>query len=87
MHHLRSISRSRLSLLLALLAIFAVTLAALPHPALAACADGVYESFYSDATFTTQVGECHHNCCQLYTCTGTVTMYGRVDYRFTCDFQ
>ena len=85
--HVQNFSRSRLSLLLGLAATFALTLACLPHPAAAACADAVYESFYSDATFTTQVGECHHECCQLYTCTGQVTQYGRVDERFTCDFQ
>jgi hypothetical protein len=86
--HVRNFSRSRLSLLLALLATFAVALAGLfPRPAMAACADAVWESFYSDATFTTQVGECHHTCCHLYTCTGQVTQYGRVDRRLTCDFQ
>jgi hypothetical protein len=85
--HVQSFSRSRLSLLLALVATFAMTLACLPRPAVAACADAVYESFYSDATFTTKVGECHHACCQLYTCTGQVTQYGRVDQRFTCNFQ
>jgi hypothetical protein len=87
LNHVRNFSRSRLSLLLALLATFAVTLACLPNPAMATCADAVYESFYSDSTFTTMVGECHHDCCHLYTCTGQVTQYGRVDERFRCDFQ
>jgi hypothetical protein len=86
--HVRNFSRSRLSLLLALVvATAAMALASLPRPAMAGCVDAVYESFYSDASFTTQVGECHHDCCQLYTCTGQVTGYGRVDERYSCDFQ
>ncbi len=88
MNRVRHFSRSRISLLLALLATFALTVASLPpHSAMAACADAVRESFYSDATLTVQVGECHHDCCQLYTCTGQVTNYGRVDERYSCDFN
>jgi hypothetical protein len=115
LHHVRNFSHSRLSLLLALLATFAVTLAWLPQPAMAAappawlpqpamataspvwlpqptamagCTDAVRESFYSDATYTTKVGECHHECCQQqYTCTGEVTLYGLVDRRWSCSFE
>ena len=87
MSHIQSFSRSRLTRLLALVATFAMTLASLPRPAVAACPDAIWESFYSDATFTTKVGECHHACCKLYTCTGQVTQYGRVDLRIVCDFQ
>jgi hypothetical protein len=79
--------RHRLSLLLALLAVFTVAFAGFQPSAMAVCADGAIDSYYSDATYTTQVGECHHECCQLWTCTGQVTMYGRNIRKWSCSLE
>lgn len=78
--------RSRLSLLLVLLAIFAVTLAMSQPAAVASCPDAANVRYYSDATYTTQVGYCYHNCCELWTCTGKLTDYYIVRKR-PCDFN
>jgi hypothetical protein len=75
---------SRLSLLVALLAAFAVILAGPSQPAaMAACPDAARIYYYSDATHATQVGYCYHDCCQLWTCTGELTDYYTV-YKRTC---
>jgi hypothetical protein len=72
----RNILRSRLIPLLALLAIVAVSLAGPSQPAaVAACPDAANVRYYSDATYTTQVGYCFHDCCRLWTCTGQLTDY------------
>ena len=83
----RNILRSRLSLLMALLAIFAVTLAGPRQPAaMAACPDAANVYYYSDATHATVVGRCWHNCCKLWTCTGQLTDYYTVT-TWVCDFN
>jgi hypothetical protein len=84
---LNNIPRFRLSLLAVLLAVLSATLAAPQPSALAVCPDAATDYYYSDATFTTQVGECHHACCQLWTCTGTVTFYGRTVSRHSCSVE
>lgn len=87
MNRARTLLRSRLSLLLPLLAVFAVTLAGPSQPAaVAACPDAANVYYYSDATHSTIVGRCWHNCCQLWTCTGQLTDYYTVRLR-SCDFQ
>jgi len=59
---LRNIPRYRLTLLMALLAILTAALAAPQPSAMAVCPDAASDAYYSDATYTTQVGECHHAC-------------------------
>lgn len=87
MHRTRNILRSRFTLLLALVAIFAVTLAGPPKPtAIAACPDAATVRYFSDASLTTEVGRCWHTCCQLWTCTGQMTSFYTV-FRRPCDFQ
>ena len=82
MNRANSVLRSRLIPLLALLAIFAVTLMGPSQPAaVAACPDAARVWYYSDASHTTQVGYCFHNCCQLWTCTGQFTDYYTVRKR------
>jgi hypothetical protein len=77
--------RHRLSRLLALLAIFAMTLAGPRQPAaLAAACNTVSVDYYSDATYTTMVGNCIHGCCRNWTCTGQLTQYSVVVYKETC---
>lgn len=83
----RNILRNRLSLLLVLLAIFTVAFAESQPSAMAVCPDAATDYYYSDATYTVRVGECHHACCQLWTCTGQVTMYGRTVRRFSCSLD
>jgi hypothetical protein len=113
LNHARNSSHYRLGLLLALLALFAVTLAApqparaattsawLPQPAptavlpdwlpqptaMTTCVDAHRVDYYSDATYTTKVGQCIHGCCQLWTCTGTLTNYSIVATTYSCDFN
>ena len=84
---LRNALRYRLSLLIALLAILTATFATPQPSAMAVCPDAATDYYYSDATLTTQVGECHHACCQLWTCTGEVTMYGRTVMRRSCSVE
>jgi hypothetical protein len=81
----RNFLRHRLSRLLALLAIFAMTLAG-PRPpaALAAACNAASVDYYSDATYTTVVGNCTHGCCRNWTCTGQLTQYSVVVYKETC---
>jgi len=52
----------------------------------ASCPDAARAYYYSDATFTTQVGTCWHACCQLWSCTGEITPYYTVHTR-PCDFN
>jgi len=83
----KSIFRSRLILLLAVLAVFAVTLAGPVQPAaMAVCPDSANVYYYSDATYSTVVGHCWHSCCQLWTCTGVLTDYYTVRTR-SCSVQ
>lgn len=83
----RNFLRSRLSLLGALLAILAVTLVALPQPAaMAACPDAARVNYYSDATLTVMVGQCWHDCCKLWSCSGQLTDYYTVRMR-SCSVQ
>ena len=86
MNRARIASFRRLSLLVALLAILAVTLAGPSQPAVAACPDGANVVYYSDASHTVQVGRCWHNCCKLWTCTGQLTSYHTV-FMWPCDFN
>lgn len=88
MNSVRKLLRSRLSLLLATLALFAIALAG-PRPpaAQATCVPAALVYYYSDATYTTKVGQCVHACCKLWTCTGELTQYSKVIYEVTCDFQ
>ncbi len=76
--------RHRLSLLLIMAVMVAVALIG-PHQrfASASCVPGAFARYFSDATYTTQVGLCHHNCCELWTCTGEMTQY-EVDMFFDC---
>jgi len=49
------------------------------------CGRRITEHYYSDATYTTQVGTCIDNeCTGTYTCTGTQTIYER-DTSICCD--
>jgi hypothetical protein len=83
----KTILRSRLSLLVVLLALFAVTLTALPQPAaMAACPDAARVYYYSDAAHTTLVGQCWHDCCKLWTCTGQLTDFWTV-FKRTCSVE
>ncbi len=41
-------------------------------------------SYYSDGTYTTQVGTRVITCWNSNTVTGTVTLYKRVDVRYSC---
>jgi len=85
---LRKLLRNRLTLLLALLAVLAMALAGPGQPvAMAMCPDAALVYYYSDATLTTKVGQCVHACCQLWTCTGTLTNYSVVVRRTVCDFS
>ena len=64
---LRSFLRSRVSLLLVVLALVAVGLTApRTSDAISNCAGGLFgtETYYSDATYTTVVGTCRKTCCQ-----------------------
>lgn len=87
MNRVRKFFRSRLSLLAALLAVLAVILPGLPRPAaMAACPDAARIIYYSDATYSTVVGRCYHDCCELWTCTGQLTDYYKV-YKRSCSLQ
>lgn len=87
MNRARNFLRNRLSLLVAILVILPVILAALPQPAaIAACPDAARVNYYSDATYTTLVGTCWHDCCRLWTCTGQLTDFYTVRKR-PCDFN
>lgn len=87
MNRTKTLLRSRLALLVALLAVFGLTLAGLSQPAaMAACPDAAYVTYYSDASHTTVVGRCSHACCKLWTCTGELTDYYTVR-TFSCSFE
>lgn len=82
--------RRRLILLLALLVVLGITLAGPRQPAAlnAACSAGtdntVLVYYYSDATYTTKVGQCFHGCCESWTCSGTLTLYSKIQFREQC---
>lgn len=87
-HESRKPLRRRVTLLLALVAVFALALASLQQrPALATCPDAASVNMYSDATYTTLVGNCVHSCCQIWTCTGQLTNYQVIFYEVSCDFE
>jgi hypothetical protein len=77
--------RHRLTLLLAVLAIFTVCLIG-PHQreALAVCDTAEFHC-YSDATYSTVVGRCYHKCCGTWVCTGQITNYQILDYKVVCE--
>jgi hypothetical protein len=78
----------KLSLLAAIVAVLAVALVGPHQPvAMAVCPDAAGVYYYSDATYTTKVGQCTHACCRGWTCTGTLTNYSVVVWEFTCDFN
>jgi len=80
--------RRRLVLVLALLAVIAVTVAGPQGPtASATCNDfnTARVNFYSNASDTTLVGYCVHGCCQIWTCYGQATMYETLAYEFSCE--
>ena len=52
----------------------------------ASCPDRARAYYYSDATYTTQVGTCWHACCELWSCTGEITPYWTV-FTHPCDFN
>jgi lipopolysaccharide export system protein LptC len=76
--------RRRLILLSAALAVVAAALAGPQQPAALAICNAASVDYYSDATFTTVVGNCTHGCCQNWVCTGTLTQYSVVVYKETC---
>ena len=83
----RNFLRNRLTLLVALLAVFTVALVGPHQPsAMAVCPDFGTVRYYSDATYTVQVGSCYHACCKTWTCTGTLTNYSIATMR-ACDFS
>jgi hypothetical protein len=88
LNSVRKLFRSRLTLLLALLAAFARTLAGPGQRAASAtCVPAASVNYYSDATYTTVVGNCVHACCRTWTCTGQLTQYSVVVWEVTCDFN
>jgi hypothetical protein len=82
----KNVLRNRLSLLVALLAVLTVALAGPQPSAMAVCPDFGNVRYYSDATYTTQVGFCSHACCKTWTCTGTLTNYSIATMR-SCDIS
>jgi hypothetical protein len=81
--------RRRLVLLLALLAVLGFTLAGPQQPSLhATCSFAtdniVLTYYYSDATYTTKVGQCYHSCCESWTCSGTLTQYSKIIAKEQC---
>jgi hypothetical protein len=79
--------RPALLALLLLLSFVAVPFAGLQTSALAVCPDTARDFYYSDATYTVKVGECYHACCQLWTCTGQVTMFGKNVMKRSCSVE
>jgi hypothetical protein len=81
-----NVLRSRLGLLLVLVAVFALALAGPQQiAARATCPNAAYVDYYSNASETTVVGMCHHACCELWTCTGTLTNYSKVILEISCN--
>jgi hypothetical protein len=77
--------RSRLGVLLVLIAVLALSLAGPQQiAARATCPDAAYVDYYSNASETTVVGHCVHACCQLWSCFGTMTNYSKVIYEISC---
>jgi hypothetical protein len=86
LNSVRNLLRHRLSLLLATLAIFTMALAGPRQPAASAnCVPAASVDYYSDATYTTVVGNCTHGCCRNWICTGTLTEYSRVAWKDFCE--
>jgi hypothetical protein len=82
----RNFLRHRLSLLLAVLAVLAISLAGPRQPAASAnCPAAASVDYYSDATYTTVVGNCIHGCCRNWTCTGQLTQYSLVVFKEFCE--
>ena len=85
MNSLRTLLRHRLTLLLATAAIFALTLVGpRQREAQAVCPAAASVDYYSDATYTTIVGNCTHGCCRNWVCTGTLTEYSLVAWKEVC---
>jgi len=83
---LRTLLRSRLNLLFALLVILTVALADTLPAATQTCAGGLSGTItsYSDATYTTVVGTCRKLCCwDHWVCSGTTTIY-RIEDTYIC---
>jgi hypothetical protein len=59
-------------------------LASLGPPIGNQCSNAARVNYYNDAAHTTLVGFCVHNCCELWTCTGQMTIYDRTVYNVTC---
>ncbi len=88
LNNVRKFLRSRISLLLAVLGIFGLAMAGPQQKtALAVCPDAALVYMYSDATYTTKVGQCVHACCQVWTCTGTLTNYQKIIYELSCSTE
>lgn len=87
MTRLKRILGRRVPQIAVLLALFAVAFAAPQKSALAVCPDSARDFYYSDATYTVKVGECYHACCQLWTCTGQVTMFGKNVMKRSCGVE
>ena len=88
MNRAKSFFRSPLGVLLAVIVIFTVAFAGQGQRAgLATCPDAARVNYYSDATYTTEVGYCVHACCQLWSCFGQLTNYSKVAYEFSCSTQ
>jgi hypothetical protein len=84
---LKKILSRRVTQIAVLLALFAIAFTGAQHSAMAVCPDSARDFYYSDATLTVKVGECYHACCQLWTCTGQVTMYGKTVMRRSCSVE
>jgi predicted acyl esterase len=82
----KRILSNRLSLLAGLLALLTAALAAPQPAARAVCPDAGTVRYYSDATYTVQVGSCSHACCKTWTCTGQLTQYS-IAHMVSCDFN
>ena len=84
MNSLNSLLRHRLTLLLATVAIFALALVGPRQREAQAVCNAASVDYYSDATYTTIVGNCTHGCCLNWVCTGTLTQYSKVAWKDTC---
>jgi hypothetical protein len=81
MHRVGSFLRSRSALLAIMLAVLVLALLAPGPKASLACA-GTYilTRYYSDATYTTQIGECYRDCSCNYYCDGQTSSYRKITY-------
>jgi lipopolysaccharide export system protein LptC len=85
LNSLRTLLRHRLTLLLATLAVFALAMVGPRQPEAEAVCNAASVDYYSDATYTTVVGNCTHGCCRNWVCTGQLTEYSVVVYKETCN--